>query len=395
MINQSYYALGVEPSSIRELFAYGLARKAEIGEDNVFDFSIGSPSVPAPESVKQAIIDQLETIPAQKLHGYTPAQGTPACRGSVAASLNRRFGTSYTASNLYMTCGAAASLNITINAITTPGQEVIVLTPYFPEYRVWIENAGCTCVEVPTRTGDFQLDLEAIAQAITPQTAAIIINSPNNPAGTIYPKSDLEKLSALLQEKEEALSCEITLIADEPYREIVYGDTQVPWIPTIHPRTVVCYSWSKSLSLPGERIGYILVPDTCPNHEAVYATICGAGRALGFVCAPAIFQGVIERCVDEPSDVEAYRRNRDALYGGLTAMGYECVAPQGAFYLWVKALEPDAAAFCSRAKSKELLIVPSDSFGVEGWCRISYCVSHKTIMGSMPAFQELFDSYQG
>lgn len=393
MINQHMYELGSAPSAIRELFAYGLERKAQIGADKVFDFSLGNPSIPAPKAVADALIDLVSTVPADKLHGYTPAQGTPAVRTAIADSLNRRFGTEYTAANLYMTCGAAASLNICFNAISNPGDEFIVVAPYFPEYRVWIENAKCTCVEVLAREDNFQLDLAAIEAAITPATKGMVINTPNNPVGSVYPASDLAALGSILRKKELEYGHAIYLIADEPYREIVYDGLDVPWVPGFYENTLVCYSYSKSLSLPGERIGYVLVPQTADDWQRVYAAVAGAGRALGFVCAPAIFQSVIERCVDEPSDVAAYKENRDALYGGLTELGYECVAPQGAFYLWVRSLEPDATAFAERAKAHELLIVPSDSFGAKGWVRLGYCVSHDTIVNSLPAFAELKAEY--
>ena len=393
MINQRMYELGSEPSAIRELFAYGQARKAEIGEDNVFDFSIGNPSVPAPEAVKRAILDVMEQPPTQ-VHGYTPSQGAPSVRAAVAASLNRRFDTSYEGANIYMTCGAAASLSICFNAVGNPGDEFIVISPYFPEYKVWIENAGCNCIEVPARRDDFQMNIEAIEDAITPKTKAIVINSPNNPVGSVYPECDLIELANALRRKQDEFGTTIYIIADEPYREIVYGNVRVPFVPPIYENTLVCYSYSKSLSLPGERIGYILVPNTMPDWERTFNAVCGAGRALGFVCAPSLLQYVIERCVDEPSDVEAYTKNREALYGGLTKLGYECVAPQGAFYLWVRALEPDAQAFAEAAKAHELLLVPSNSFGVEGWLRVSYCVAHETIVNSMPAFAELMREYQ-
>lgn len=250
MINQRMYELGSEPSAIRELFAYGQARKAEIGEDNVFDFSIGNPSVPAPEAVKRAILDVIEQPPAQ-VHGYTPSQGAPSVRAAVAASLNRRFDTSYEGANIYMTCGAAASLSICFNAVGNPGDEFIVISPYFPEYKVWIENAGCNCIEVPARRDDFQMNIEAIEDAITPKTKAIVINSPNNPVGSVYPECDLIELTNALRRKQDEFGITIYIIADEPYREIVYGNVRVPFVPPIYENTLVCYSYSKSLSLPG------------------------------------------------------------------------------------------------------------------------------------------------
>ena len=393
MINQRMYELGSEPSAIRELFAYGMTRKAEIGEKNVFDFSLGNPSIPAPKEVHDAIIDLME-LPPEQVHAYTPAQGAAGVRTAIADSLNRRFDTAYSADDLYMTVGASASLSISISAVANPGDEFIVIAPYFPEYKVFIESAECTCVEVPARLDDFQLNIEAIEDAVTPRTKGVIVNSPNNPTGAVYPACDLTELANALRRKQDELGTTIYLIADEPYREIVYGGPSVPWIPSLYENTFVCYSYSKSLSLPGERIGYILVPPAMKDARRVYAAVCGAGRALGFVCAPALFQSVIERCVDAPCDVEAYRANREALYEGLTNLGYECVPPQGAFYLWVRALEPDAKAFSETAKAYELLVVPSDSFGVEGWVRIGYCVSHETIVNSLPAFAELMREYQ-
>lgn len=389
MINQRMLALGNEPSAIRELFAYGLERKAEIGADKVFDFSLGNPSIPAPDAVRQAIVEALEE-PACALHGYTPAQGTPAVRKAVADSILRRHGVEVSPDRIYMTAGAAAGLAIAIAAVTDPGDEVIVVAPYFPEYKVFIESAGCACVEVPARADDFQLDVEAIRAAITPKTSAIIINSPNNPTGAVYDRASLKDLGDALRDAEKAHGTQIHLISDEPYREIVYG-AEVPWVPQFYARTIVCYSYSKSLSLPGERIGWLLVPDGAEE----YAAVCGAGRALGFVCAPALFQRVVEKCVDEPSDVAAYAANRELLTKGLSELGYEYVEPQGAFYLWVRALEPDAQAFAERAKAHELLLVPSDSFGAKGWVRIGYCVDADVIRNSMPAFKALAEEYRG
>ena len=391
-INEKSYAYGAQKSSIREIAAYGAARKAEIGAENVFDFSLGNPSIPAPEAVRASIARALELPPTQ-LHGYTPAPGLPAAREAVAASLNRRFGTSYAAGDVYLTCGAAASLSISFNALVNPGDEVIVIAPYFPEYRVWIETAGATCVEVMADPATFQIDVAAVAAAITPKTKAVVINSPNNPVGSVYAEQNLADLACALCDAEKRLGTQVYLISDEPYREVTYG-ADVPWVPAIYDRTIVCYSYSKSLSLPGERIGWVLVPNTNPEHDRLVLAIAGAGRKLGFVCAPALFQHVVIDCVDEPTDVEAYAENRRALTEGLSALGYEYIEPQGAFYLWVKALEPDANAFFERAKSLELLPVPSDSFGCPGWVRVGYCVSHETIVNSMPAWKKLAESYR-
>ncbi len=391
-INEKSYAYGAQKSSIREIAAYGAQRKAEIGAENVYDFSLGNPSIPAPDAVRASIERSLELPPAQ-LHGYTPAPGLPVAREAVAASLNRRFGTSYAAGDVYLTCGAAASLSISFNAVVNPGDEVIVIAPYFPEYRVWIETAGATCVEVMADASTFQIDVAAVASAVNERTKAVVINSPNNPVGSVYAEQNLRDLSAALAAAEERLGTQIYLVADEPYREITYG-AEVPWVPVIYDRTIVCYSYSKSLSLPGERIGWVLVPNTNPDHDKLVLAVAGAGRKLGFVCAPAIFQRVVIDCIDEPSDVEAYAENRRALTEGLSALGYEFIEPQGAFYLWVKALEPDANAFFERAKSFELLPVPSDSFGCPGWVRVGYCVSRDTIVNSMPAWKKLAESYK-
>ena len=391
-INEKSYAYGAQKSSIREIAAYGGARKAQIGAENVFDFSLGNPSIPAPESVRASIARALELPPTQ-LHGYTPAPGLPAAREAVAASLNRRFGTSYAAGDVYLTCGAAASLSISFHALVNPGDEVIVIAPYFPEYRVWIETAGATCVEIMADPETFQIDVPAVAAAINECTKAIVINSPNNPVGSVYAQKNLEDLAAALHDAQKRLGTQVYLISDEPYREITYG-ADVPWVPAIYDRTVVCYSYSKSLSLPGERIGWVLVPNTNPEHDRLVLAVAGAGRKLGFVCAPALFQHVVIDCVDEPTDVEAYAENRRALTEGLSALGYEYIEPQGAFYLWVKALEPDANAFFERAKALELLPVPSDSFGCPGWVRVGYCVSKETIVNSMPAWKKLAESYK-
>ena len=391
-INEKSYAYGAQKSSIREIAAYGSARKAQIGAENVFDFSLGNPSIPAPESVRSSIARALELPPTQ-LHGYTPAPGLPAAREAVAASLNRRFGTSYAAGDVYLTCGAAASLSISFHTLVNPGDEVIVIAPYFPEYRVWIETAGATCVEVMADPETFQIDVPAVAAAVNERTKAIVINSPNNPVGSVYAQKNLEDLAVALHDAQKRLGTQVYLISDEPYREIAYG-ADVPWVPAIYDRTIVCYSYSKSLSLPGERIGWVLVPSTNPEHDRLVLAVAGAGRKLGFVCAPALFQHVVIDCVDEPTNVEAYAENRRVLTEGLSALGYEFIEPQGAFYLWVKALEPDANAFFERAKALELLPVPSDSFGCPGWVRVGYCVSKETIVNSMPAWKKLAESYE-
>ena len=392
MYNETMYERGNAPSAIRELFAYGMERKAQIGEDKVFDFSIGNPSVPAPDSVAETIRELADMAPAQ-LHAYSAAQGLESTRTAIAENLNKRFGTHYTADNLYLTMGAAACLSACFTALIEPGDEIIVIAPYFPEYRIWIEFAGGVCVEVPAREDNFQIDLDALEQAITEKTKAVVINTPNNPVGTVYTRETLEGLADVLVQAEQKFDHDIYLISDEPYRELTYG-VEVPWVPAIYPNTLVCYSWSKSLSLPGDRIGYVLVPNEVHDSREVYLAVCGAGRSLGYICAPVFFQRVIERCVDEPTNVEAYAVNRKILTHALDELGYEYIEPDGAFYLWIKALEPDAQAFSNKAKEHELLLVPSDSFGVGGWVRAGYCIDKSTIEHSIPAFAALKADYE-
>ncbi len=393
MLNEKMYGLGSKSSVIRELFAYGLERKKLVGEDKVYDFSLGNPSIPAPPQVKQALLELLEE-PAEALHGYTPASGDPEVRKILAESVNRRFGTHFTAENFYMTVGAAASLNISIHAVANPGDDFIVFAPFFPEYKVWVENAEANLLVTPADTESFQIDFEAFERLLSPRTKGIIINSPNNPSGAVYSEATIQKLAKLLKQKQEEYGTSIYLITDEPYREIVYDGLTVPYVTQYYENTIVCYSYSKSLSLPGERIGYIIVPDELTDSGRVMAAVAGAGRALGYVCAPVLFQRAVARCADVTGDISAYARNRDLLYNGLTKLGYECVRPQGAFYLFVKSLEPDANAFSEKAKQHDVLVVPSDSFGCTGYVRISYCVSEKTIVDSLPAFAEIMREYQ-
>ncbi|MCI8585168.1 MAG: pyridoxal phosphate-dependent aminotransferase [Lachnospiraceae bacterium] len=393
MLNEQMYEFGSKSSVIRELFAYGLERKKIVGEDKVYDFSIGNPSIPAPVEVKQAILALLEE-PAERLHGYSPASGDPEVRAALADSVNRKFGVHYTADNFYMTVGAAASLSISTKALTNPGDEFITFAPYFPEYAVWVETAGARLLVTPADKEKFQIDFEAFERLIGPKTRGVITNSPNNPSGVVYSEDTIRRLAQILTEKQKEYGNPIYLITDEPYREIVYDGVEVPFVPKYYKNTLVCYSYSKSLSLPGERIGYILVPDEADEAKRVMAAVAGAGRALGYVCAPVLFQRVVARCTDVTGDIAAYERNRELLYNGLTALGYECVRPQGAFYLFVKALEPDAKAFSDRAKKHDVLVVPSDSFGCEGYVRISYCVAEKTIRDALPVFAEIMKEYR-
>ena len=392
MLNKRMQKLGEERSVIRELFEYGNARKRQIGAENVFDFSLGNPSVPAPACVTEEIKKLLKEVPAEVLHGYTSAAGAPDVREAVANYIRTKFGAPMSAGYVYMTCGAAASLTVCLNALLEKGDEVVVPAPFFPEYRVFIENAGGNLVHAPTDFR-FHLDVSAIERAITPRTKAVIINSPNNPTGAVYSREEMKALGALLTRKSKEKGGPIFLLADEPYRELCYGGEPV-YPMTVYENTLVLYSFSKSLSLAGERIGYVAVSPKCANADEVFSAVCGAGRSLGFVCAPSLFQRVVARCLGMHSDIGEYMANRDLLYSALTKMGYECVPPEGAFYLFVKSPEPDAKRFCERAKKYELLFVPSDSFGVEGYVRISYCVSRETIKRSLPAFEKLIAEYK-
>lgn len=393
-LSQKMVDLGRKSSKIREIFEYSKRRKAEIGAENVFDFSIGNPSVPAPKAVEETMRRLLAEQDPVLLHGYTAAAGDPEVRRKLAAAINRDYDADARGELMYLTCGAAASLTISLNALVVPGDEVIVFAPFFPEYRVFAEQAGARLVVVPSRPADFQPDYEALERSVTPRTKAVIINSPNNPTGVIIPASGLSRLAALLRAREEKYGKRIYLIADEPYRKLVWTGEEVPYPTRYYDDTLVCYSFSKAASLPGERIGYILVSSTMKNAADVYAAICGAGRALGFVCAPSLLQFTMAECADETADFSIYRKNRDILLRELTRIGYEVIPPDGAFYLFMKALEPDADAFYERARKYELLLVPSDSFGCPGYVRIAYCVTTEQIRRAIPAFEKLYEEYQ-
>lgn len=394
MANKEMYALGSQGSAIRELFAYGQAQAAKVGKENVFDFSIGNPTVPAPSCIRESIEHILATRESAAIHGYTAAAGDLAVRKGLAEYMNQTYNAGVGADNFYMTCGAAASLTISLKAIVEdPDDEIIVVAPFFPEYTVFIANAGAKEVMLPPDTDHFQIKLDELEAAITPHTRALIVNSPNNPAGTVYSRETMEKVAAILKKKSAEIGHTIYLISDEPYREITYDGLEILYMPAIYPDTLVCYSYSKSLSLPGERIGYILVPDSVSDKD-VYPAVCGAGRSMGFVCAPHLFQDVVLQCLGKTSDMSVYDANRKLLYNGLKDMGYDCVYPQGAFYLFVKSPEPDAKAFSDKAKALNLLIVPADSFGCPGYVRVSYCVEADMIRRSFAAFQKLIDQYK-
>lgn len=393
MINKKMLELGNQPSVIREIFEYSLARKAQIGAENVFDFSLGNPSIPAPKLVDDTIKELAESGDSIVLHGYTSAQGAMPVREQIASNIKKRFGAEANAQNIYITCGAAASLTSTLKAVVNDGDEVILLAPFFPEYNVFCANAGAKTVAVLGKGEDFSIDFEALKKTINKNTTAIIVNSPNNPTGAIIPESDIIKLADLLNKKSKEFGRAIYIIADEPYRELTYGD-DVPYIPNFYNNTVVCYSYSKSLSLPGERIGYVFVSPYCQDSADLFSAICGAARSMGYVCAPSLMQRIIAKCDGMTADISLYNKNRELLYNSLTEIGYTAVKPQGAFYLFMKALEDDANVFCQKAKKHELLLVPADSFGAKGYVRISYCVAYDTIKNSIPAFKALFDEYK-
>ena len=392
MISKEMLALGKQGSIIRAIFEYGNRRKAEIGAENVYDFSLGNPSVSAPESVADAIRDALIHTDPIALHGYTSAPGSMQARSAIARSIHERFGIPSTPDCIYMTAGAAASLTISLKALLLPGEEVLVPVPYFPEYRTFIENAGGKLTQVAPDERLFP-NLDDLRSKLTPNVKAIILNSPNNPSGAVYDRETIQKLTAILKEKSLEFGSPIYLISDEPYRELVWNGEEVPYLPCYYDNTIVCYSYSKSLSLPGERIGYIALSPTIEDRSNVFAAVCGAGRSLGFVCAPSLFQAVIAKCTNEHSDFTAYLQNRDLLLKSLSDFGYSYVKPDGAFYLFMKSPEPDAYAFCDRAKKYELLLVPSDDFGIPGYVRISYCVSTEQIQRSLPAFEALAKEY--
>ena len=393
-VSQRMLNLGTARSEIREAFAFAQARAAEVGAENVDDFSIGNPSVPAPATVAEAVHKLVDAIDPIKLHGYTPAQGDGQARGALADDLNRRFGTNYTADNFYLTAGAAGALCCALSALSCPGDTFITFAPYFPEYKVFVESAGAELVTVPADIEDFQIDFAAFDQALTPNTKGVIINSPNNPTGVVYSEATIQKLAQVLTEKSKEYGHTIWLISDEPYREIVYRDTPLPWVPNYYPNTLVCYSYSKSLSLPGQRIGYVLVPPQAEDADIVYAAVCGAGRALGYGCAPSLFQLVAAECTGQTADIEIYHKNRDLLLNALRDMGYTCAQPDGAFYLFPRSLEPDARAFCERARKYDLVLVPGDSFGCPGHVRISYCVPTEQIQRALHKFEQLAAEYK-
>jgi aspartate aminotransferase len=391
MINPESLALGTKRNTIMELADYGRSRAKLIGKENVFDFSIGNPSVPAPPEVNDAILDIIQNMDALAVHSYTSTLGDAKTRAIIAADMNVRFGCDAKAEELLLCCGAAPEVSAVCKALTTPGSEILVFAPYFPEYKPYVEQAGSVFRIVPADEPHFQLNLTALEQMLTPNTSAVIINNPNNPVGSVYSAETLEKLASLLERKSAQFGHRIYIIADEPYRELVYGDAVVPFIPHLYPHTVVCYSYSKSLSLPGERMGYIYVPTEADRGRDLYHAIIGAARAMGHVCAPSLMQLVLQRCAHLKPDLSVYDRNRRTLLDALRSYGYEIVEPEGAFYLFMKAPGGDDKAFSQRAMKHDLLLMPSSDFGWPGYLRLCYCVSHDTVTRSLPIFKALID----
>ena len=392
-MNQRMYGLGSKRSVIREIFEFGRQRAQEVGAENVFDFSLGNPSVEPPRQVEEVLVQLIGESSPTALHGYTSAQGDLSVRRAISDYIQKTHSVPCDPDYIYMTCGAAASLVISLSALCEEGDEVITFAPYFTEYKVFAETAGAKLIALPSDPQTFQIDFSLLEQAIGSRTAAVLINSPNNPSGVVYNEDTVKKLADLLRKKSAQLGRTIYLVTDEPYRELLYGGVKVPYLTAYYKDTLVCYSYSKSLSLPGERIGYIFVNPQAEKAKEIYLAVCGAGRAHGYVCAPSLFQKMIARCQGITSDVSVYERNRDTLVGALRGYGFSCVQPDGAFYLFVRSPEPDANAFCELAKKYDLLFVPGDDFGCPGYVRIAYCVSPQMIERSLPAFAKLAGEY--
>ena len=394
MISKKMYELGSKKSTIRTIFEYGRERAKVVGAENVYDFSLGNPNVPTPKFITDTLIDILQNVDPCSIHGYTVAPGDPECRELLAKSINKRFETSFTGKNLFMTAGAAASITICFKALAEENDEFITFAPFFPEYKCFVESTGAQLKVVPAKVDDFQINFPEFEKIINKNTKGIIVNSPNNPSGAVYSEETIIRLTEILKEKEKEYGHSIFLIADEPYREVAYNNVVIPYLPKYYDNTLVCYSYSKSFSLPGERIGYIVIPDEIAEFNMVYAAIAGAARVLTHVNAPVLFQKAVAKCADMPSDISIYEENRELLYNGLIEAGFECVKPDGAFYLFPKALEEDEIAFCERAKKYDLLLVPGGDFGCPGYFRASYCISTETIKKSLHLFKKLADEYK-
>jgi len=393
MVSEKMVAWGSQGCVIRDLAAYGEQRAAVVGAENVFNFTIGNPSVPAPSCVRQTIEHLLQTVPAEQLHAYTAAPGLASVRAKMAAYLEKTFGVGYRAEDVYMTSGASSALAMLAYALLSPGDEVLTLSPYFSEYKLYAEAAGGTLTAVPSNPEDFQIDLDAFSAAISEKTAVVLLNSPNNPSGVILSRRSITKLAELLEKKSAEYGHRIYIVADEPYRELAYDGEEVPFIPAIYKDTIYCYSFSKTLSLPGERIGFLAIHPELTDYARVRAAIYGAGRALGYINASTMFQLVAAECVGQTADISVYKQNRDLIHTALLDMGYTCVKPSGAFYLFLKTPEPDATAFCKKAMALDLLVVPGDEFGCPGYVRLAYCVPKTMLERSLPRFRQLADQY--
>ena len=394
MINEKMKRLGTSRSTIRELFEFGKKMKRDLGEEYVFDYSLGNPSVAPPSEVNEKIEHILNTYDALSVHGYTSAEGDISAREAIAKYTADCGEIDTDPSLVYLTAGAAAALCSTLSAVTTPGESVIVISPFFPEYKVFIEGVGAVVKPVPARKDDFGLDLSAIKKAIDENVAAIIINSPNNPTGAVYSKSDIKGLAEILNHKSKKYDKPIYLISDEPYRELVYDNKKAPFVQKYYNNTIICYSYSKSLSIPGERIGYVMVSPEAEDAKDIFSAICGAGRSLGYVCAPSLLQKLIPYCIGKTSNIQIYEQNRKTLYDALVSYGYDVVYPSGAFYMFIKSPLPDAKDFSDIAKKYGLLLVPSDDFGCEGYVRAAYCQSPDMIERSLPAFEQLIREFK-
>ena len=389
MVSAKMYELGTKKSTIRTIFEFGRKRAAEIGEENVFDFSLGNPNVPTPDFVRDSAINILKTRQPSEIHGYTVAPGNPNVRETLAKSINSRFGTNFSGKNLFITSGAAAAITICFKALAEPGDEFITFAPYFPEYKVFVESVGAKLKVVKPRPKDWQIDFDDFKTLLSDKTKAVIINSPNNPSGAVYSRETLTRLTDILKN----FGQKIVLISDEPYRELAYG-VEVPWITDFYQNSLVCYSYSKSFSLPGERIGYIVIPDEIFDFNEIFGAIAGAARVLTHVNAPSLWQLVVSECAGKNIDITPYERNGKLLYDGLIAAGFECVRPQGAFYLFPKALEANDYDFCERAKKFDLLLVPGADFGAPGYFRAAYCIKTEKIERSLPLFKKLAEEYR-
>lgn len=389
MIAESMVGLVNNNSVIREMFEEGKRLAKMYGEENVFDFSLGNPNVPAPKSFEDAVKNILDEEPSVFVHGYMSNAGYEDVRETVAASLNERFGTHLNLTNIIMTVGAAGGMNVVFRAMLNPGDEVITFSPYFLEYNNYVANYNGRLIALEPNTTDFQANIEDLERKITPKTKALIINNPNNPTGVVYSEATIRKIASILEQKQKEFGTQIFIISDEPYRELAYDGVEVPFITKYYDNTIVGYSFSKSLSLPGERIGYLVIPDEADDAEQMKAALSIATRVLGFVNAPSLMQRAVARCINEKCDVASYDRNRKALYDGLVKLGFECVEPQGAFYLFVKSPVADEKAFCEAAKKYNILFVPGSSFNCPGYVRIAYCVAYDTIINSLPKFGQL------